>query len=305
MKKELENIKPFNKFWFKSCFYHAFLAVAQYYGGDVMNYVRNRFIHYENKNGTFEVVDGGFVRYNEVEGLREHRRRSEAKLFKAIKRRIDSEQPVIVAADSFYLPFRNDTYLKTHIVHYICVYGYDVEKGVVDIVDHKYWGSYQFEKKKVSVLDLTKAYRAYTQTNPDRFTFFWYTPDGKKREFQSRKNYDRDEKLLRGYLQGFAAKLRDGQEEVSAEKAFFEKLSWIYVSYCYIFRIYGKKEGYDAVNNFVNHVRKIWATLTKIQALGMRGEIREKLILLLEDLDDKQKKLNRALYEEQKTWTAL
>ena len=305
MKRELKNIIPFNNFWLKSCFYHAFLVVAQYYGGDPLNYIKNQFIHYQNKDGRFSVVNGGFIHYTKVEGIKEHRRKKEKNLIKAIKSKIDRDLPVILALDSFYLPFRNDTYLKKHIVHYVCVYGYDEEERQLFLVDHEYWGSYKFEKKTLPMRWLVKAYHEYVKENPEKFTFFWYTKDGEKQLINYAQRYQKDQRLLRAYLNMLKEQIANESLEVESVRTLFGQLSWIHTAQCYMLQVNGKMEVYNAINNFVNQVRMIWAELTRIQNFGFKPEKKEKLIGYLEHLYLLQVTMDGEMEKEQKLWTSL
>ena len=58
--------------------------------------------------------------------------------------------------------------MSQHLPHYILVYGYDLEKGEVDIVDHNYANSYEYMQKSISMENLLLASRMFKEENPKR-----------------------------------------------------------------------------------------------------------------------------------------
>ena len=67
---------------------------------------------------------------------------------------IDKGHPLIVGVDTYYLEFRKDSYEKKHALHYILVYGYDLENQQVNVVEHDYENSYDYEEKCMSLDNL-------------------------------------------------------------------------------------------------------------------------------------------------------
>ncbi len=276
MKKILENIKPFDKFWFRSCFYQAFLSVVQFYGGDVNKYFANQILEYKKmKNGHLTVVKKNLVRYNRVEGIREHRRKKEVNLFRSVKDKINNGYPIIIATDSFYIPYRNDCYLKEHSPHYICIYGYDDEKKRLFIFDHRYWGSYKYEKKEILYSDILRAYLEYGKQYPTKFTFYWYSPDGKKDESIRKKPHDF--KLLRDYIGRFQTDLKNRESDFDGYRLFFEGETWLRIPVMEMFQSYGQENYYRIFSEFINTARLIWAVLKKYDGRQIPVDVRIRL----------------------------
>lgn len=276
MKKILENVKPFDKFWFRSCFYQAFLSIALYYGGDVNKYFANQVLEYKKmENGHLMVVKKNLIRYDKVEGIREHRRRREKNLFQVIKDKIDKKYPMIIAVDSYYLTYRNDCYLKRHNAHYLCIYGYDDIKRRLFILDHSYWGSYKYERKEICYIDLFRAYLEFGKQHPTEFTFYWYTPDGEKEEVIRGKSPSL--KILKKYIEQFQIDLKNPRSDFKGYRLFFEGETWLRIPVMEMFQSYGQEKYYRAFSEFINTARLIWAVLKKFDGKQIPEAVRLRL----------------------------
>lgn len=78
-----------------------------------------------------------------------------------IVRSIDGGCPAVVPVDCFGLSYRRDVYGKKHRPHFICVYGYDKNKGVFHVVDHLYNNDLAYKKRTVDAAELCAAYNAF------------------------------------------------------------------------------------------------------------------------------------------------
>ena len=63
--------------------------------------------------------------------------------------------------DSFCLKAREDVYARYHMAHFLLCYGYDSERGIVNVVDHQYRNSYFFEEKEMLTDELLAANEQY------------------------------------------------------------------------------------------------------------------------------------------------
>lgn len=97
---------------------------------------------------------------------------NEEKIFTAnIKFIFEENQPIIVGADTFYLPHSNN-YKKKHAKHTMILCGYDLEKGVVYIIDcYKPWAF----KGEMSIENFLEARNSM---NADDGSFYSGTPIG-------------------------------------------------------------------------------------------------------------------------------
>ncbi len=292
MKIILQNIKPFDKFWFRSCFYQAFLSVALYYGGDVNRYCANQIFRYRKmKKGHLTVEKENVVRYDRVEGIREHRRRYEKQFIKAVEEKIKHGYPVIFAADSYYVPYRNDCYLKEHSTHYILVYGFDDVRKRFYVFDHSYWGSYKYVEKEALYADFIRAYAEYSNQNPARFSFFWYTKDGKK-EVRPRVPAH-DLRLLESYIANFKVSLKNGGD-LDDYRQFFLGETWLRVPVMEMFRSLNNVRCYQIVERFIGQAKLICAVLTKYNGRSIPEETRENLIRYADEFVRRKRNLDEA-----------
>jgi len=276
MKCVLKNFEPFDKFWFRSCFYQSFLSIAQYFGGDLNKYFANQIYRYEMEDkGHLTVVKENIVRYNYVEGIKEHRRKHVENPIKAIEDKIKKGSPVIIATDCFYIPYRNDVYRTQHGIHYVCIYGFDNTTKRLYVVDHAYWGSYKYEKKEILYSDILRASVFYQKQHPDEFTFYWYSKDGVKKE-KVRPKYN-DQKLLEDYIEKFKNDLRKNEENFEDYRMFFEGETWLRVPVMNMFSALEINECYTAFNRFINTARMICVILTRHKNKPMDAQTREKL----------------------------
>jgi hypothetical protein len=150
MKKNiLDNIEPFNKFWFKSCFYHALLSGLGHFGIKAYNVLFSELPVFERDfkiKPSIKKLNYELKKIN-IEGL------------DTVKRAIDEGHPVIIGLDCFYLKTRLETFFKEHLSHFLLVYGYDLEKYIFNVIEHNYANSYRFEKKE---LDINNVFEANT-----------------------------------------------------------------------------------------------------------------------------------------------
>lgn len=168
LKNKIEGVKPFNEFWFQSCYYHQMIA-----GLSCLGISRDAVLMLGIEGA------GKVFTANEQEDAF---RKTSEKLFgyrckpcnitkETLIKSIDCGRPIIVGIDQFYLENRPDTYHKVHGVHFILVYGYDLETGEGDIIDHDYVNSYLFREKKISLNNLLEANQYYRKKGKvGRFT---------------------------------------------------------------------------------------------------------------------------------------
>lgn len=181
-KNKIEGVKPFNEFWFKSCYYHQLIA-----GLSCLGISRDAvlMLGIEGAGKDFTVNEREDASLKASERSFGYRCKPCNITKKTLIRSIDRGRPIIVGIDQFYQENRPDTYHKVHGVHFILVYGYDLERGEVDITDHDYVNSYVFREKKMSLDNLLAANK-------------YYRRKGKSRRFTCRRIYKKEGKAGRG-----------------------------------------------------------------------------------------------------------
>ncbi|WP_162309048.1 phosphopantetheine-binding protein [Brevibacillus antibioticus] len=80
-----------------------------------------------------------------------------------IERAISNDRPVIVWIDPYYLSIRKDTYEKTHMAHTILVYGYDHDKQIYTIIEHRNRENLYYQEYEISYQELEDAYLGYLE----------------------------------------------------------------------------------------------------------------------------------------------
>lgn len=99
----------------------------------------------------------------------------------------ENDEPIIVGADTYYLPHSNN-YMKKHAKHTMILCGYDLKEGVVYIID---WYKSWCYKGKMSIKDFLEARNSQ---NADDGTFYSGTPIGNNWAYIEKiEQYDIDE----------------------------------------------------------------------------------------------------------------
>lgn len=159
-KNRIDGVKPFNEFFFKSCYYHQLLAGLSCFGIGRDAILFNAFIlikpDFEVQN---EIIFQG-ERLEKMLGYRKiHCNMNKAKLIRCI----DKGQPIIMGVDCYYLESRLETYGKENSPHFILVYGYDLIKNEANVVDHQYINSYKYQEKVINLDNLLLANCMFTK----------------------------------------------------------------------------------------------------------------------------------------------
>lgn len=159
-KNKINGVRPFNDFFFKSCYYHQLMAGIACFGVDRDAILLNAFTLIQTN---FNAGKEGFLHEEKLEKLlgykREHCNVNRVKLIRCI----DKGYPVIMGVDCYYFESRPDTYQKQHVPHFILVYGYDLENGEANVVDHQYRNSYAYQEKSISLENLLLSNQMFTR----------------------------------------------------------------------------------------------------------------------------------------------
>ena len=158
MKKyKIEGVQPFNKFSFRSCYYHQLIAALSCFGISFESVLLSSFV-FAGKDFDLISKDISDTELEKILGYKDKRSNvSKKKLVKLIKK----NYPVIVGIDYYYLEGRSDTYNKLHAPHFILVYGYDLEADLLNVVDHDYRNSFNYIEKTISFNNLLLANKMF------------------------------------------------------------------------------------------------------------------------------------------------
>lgn len=163
--KILNDIKPFNDVFFKSCFYHSLFPIIGYFQESISPYISNEIIMYNNKGKI-----GFGIEYYSSKGIDQLLRETNIKcntidtsnnIINDICNSVSNNSPVIIWIDCFYAQIRNDTFSKIHWPHTWLIYGYDLSKKLFNIIEHSRREKLTYDKRTISSSDLVDSYLGY------------------------------------------------------------------------------------------------------------------------------------------------
>ncbi len=155
----IEGVQPFNNFFFRSCYYHQLIAGLAAFDIPAESILLSYFV-FPGKDFEIEKIVIPEKNLEKVLGY-QNKRCNLSK--KQLLHNIDKQRPVIVGVDCFHFESRLDTYQKMHDPHYVLVYGYDLNNGTVNVVDHNYRNSWEYSEKIISIDNLLYANKMLLQ----------------------------------------------------------------------------------------------------------------------------------------------
>lgn len=150
---KIEGVQPFNRFFFRSCYYHQLIAGLAVFEIPAESILLSCFV-VPKKNFETEKIVIPEKTLEKVLGY-QNKRCNLSK--KQLLHNIDKKRPVIVGVDCFHFESRLDTYQKMHDPHYVLVYGYDLDNGTVNVIDHNYRNSWEYSEKTIAIDNLLYA----------------------------------------------------------------------------------------------------------------------------------------------------
>ena len=166
--KVLDNIQPFNEVFYKGCFFNSLFPAIRHFNKSILPVLVNDVtvykrvaengnlrlsMRYLSKNSLEDVLDNMGIAIDSF-SYREN-------LTDNITKAILLGRPVIIYVDSFYEPFRIDTYQKKHVQHSFLVYGYDYNKSVMNIIEHKHRDNLSYENRVIKYSDIKNSYEGF------------------------------------------------------------------------------------------------------------------------------------------------
>lgn len=190
---KIEGIKPFNDLFYKSCFYNQLLSALSAFNIDKDEVILSFYTEIYQDFLTKEID------LNKIKEFKRSRSYKDKKINinkKRIIKFINKKQVMIVGVDCFYLESKPETYQKAHDPHFILVYGYDLDKDEVNVIDHAYRNDYDYKEKIISFSNLLLANKMFKKINNKRTTARLIYPNNKKINSLSTFNYLNSEILL-------------------------------------------------------------------------------------------------------------
>lgn len=168
--KILKKIEPFNEVFYKSCFYNSLFPIINHFDKEVMSVLINDvpvYSNFEEKNDlclemSYLNQDTLLDNLNSL-GIEFKSSEFKENLIDSIINSISNNSPVIIYIDSFYEPFRKDSYLKKHIIHTLLVYGYDNTQKTMNIIEHNHRDNLTYKKRTINYMDIQNSYYGFQQ----------------------------------------------------------------------------------------------------------------------------------------------
>ncbi|HEX9061733.1 MAG TPA: hypothetical protein VF941_16260, partial [Clostridia bacterium] len=229
----IENMEPFNEIYFKSCFYNSLFPVINHFRSDINRILTNEIIVYDLENEK----DDSSIRIKYIPVLGQEDLINNLGLDVEMKESCDiiddagisiSEgRPVIIWIDSFYEPIRADTYMKMHNPHTLLLYGFDRNKKVFNIIEHKHRENLSYKKELIGYNDVIEAYGSYK----DNFkalgdAISYYSFDGNSYSGVHDSKNDEPEKKKAYFLNSFYEKrtaIFDGLAHLESFLEYYKK----------------------------------------------------------------------------------
>lgn len=226
---KLEDIKPFNDLFYKNCLYNSLFSVVEFYGCQIDPLFSYDIFYYN------VVIDGDILDHiisiNEIKnpaiivkedlGLQFHSMLVSSEIFQDIQHAIQNNMPVIIWVDSYYLPYRKDTYQKKHLPHTLLVYGIFSDNAYLKIIDHDKYETLTYKKRGIATSDLKKAYEGYLKNYSsygyDTFYKFW----------RGIRKYKQSESVISLYKENYKRNkniVSDGLMTISLLERYFLKI---------------------------------------------------------------------------------
>lgn len=180
---ELEGVVPFEKIFYKNCFYNCLFSVITYYGKLPSNVLTSEYLRYdtdstkENLNITVRYVNEKLIldKLREI-GLVLYEENHTEDIIEAVKTAIQSGDPVILRVDPFYEPMRKDAYNKLHLPHAWVVYGFDENTQTFRILEHMHKDDTRYRPLTIKYEDAAACHEGYIKNGfmshePDLYRF--------------------------------------------------------------------------------------------------------------------------------------
>lgn len=147
-KKIIEGVKPFNDFFFRSCYYHQLISGLSCFGIEKDNILLNSYLLTKDN---FETETKILFSEKELEKAMGYKTTRCNITQKSLIKNINENRPVIIGVDCYYLENRKDTFNISHSPHYILVYGYDLDSKELYVVEHNYLNSFVYTEQVISM----------------------------------------------------------------------------------------------------------------------------------------------------------
>lgn len=305
---ELKGVSPFNRFFFRSCYFHQLLACYKYFGVSPEVVIGNYLNLYVNDAGrlkTKEIQVFDKETFEALTGIRQIKYWPQGAIRKVLIEKLKMRVPSIIVVDCFYIPFRADTFGKIHTDHYISVYGYDPIKKVFIILEHESEKDFRYVRHEFPAEALENAYQggvSCLQQGRDPFITFEKLHEPDKNYFEKLreriKAYTKEIKesycVLKKYFcaEGILSKFSN------MEKGVYKDLYWQKLRQIHQFTFTYPKLSKEMKKNFLDIINGYKTLISICGSIEQRENLKEKIISQIKTICDKEKRIrNWMLYK--------
>jgi len=211
----INDIKPFNEIFYKTCFYSSLFPIINKYSRDILPIFLNDVIVYDNLSLNNKAHFA--MNYIEINSLEDALRSIgidmkslyyKEDLINDIKKSIEEDRPVIIWVDCFYEPFRKDSFEKKHWSHTLLIHGFNDNERTIDIVEHKHRDNLSYENRTITYEDIKNSYEGYYNNFKSRSNSPAYF------EFLLNKSYEMPNLDFESYKRTFVKNQKEKEKEV-------------------------------------------------------------------------------------------
>lgn len=174
-------IEPFNKLFYKECFYNSLFPVVGYYRKSILPILMNDTIAY-----SYDPTSNHFkVEYREAkpihqllleQGIEMEEKAVSHSVIEDLQMSIRGSKPVILRVDCFYASKRSDTYHKKHWPHSWLVFGFDDARKLFCVIEHDNIENLTYQKRWVSYDDTVQCYNGYlSHFGSEKMTYYAFS----------------------------------------------------------------------------------------------------------------------------------
>ncbi|APO47192.1 hypothetical protein BS614_26170 [Paenibacillus xylanexedens] len=172
----IENIEPYNKVFYKSCFYNSLFPLIELYRNNVETFLSNDWIVFKwDKEDPFFADINNYLPMQSLEELLSQQnismvtKKYTEDIIDEIIRSLKQKKPVIIWVDCYHESIRQETYQKVHLPHTWLVYGYNADLRVFYIIEHLNQFSLNYAPQMISYEDLKNCYNGFKNQFGDHY----------------------------------------------------------------------------------------------------------------------------------------
>lgn len=194
--KKLTGIKPFNDFFYKSCFFNSLFPVVQFYDKDILPFIVNDVLAYHLEDiQSGKSLNAEYIGIKSAEdiigdvGIDLKKKMYNVNIIEEIIESISYGNPVIVWVDCYYESLRKDLFQKRHHPHTWLIYGFDRQQKVFNIIEHTYTDSLTYNEYMISFSELLCCYEGFLNNHSHTIDSPSYFEFGKSSDNMSEDAY--------------------------------------------------------------------------------------------------------------------